>query len=67
MNFEATKSTIDHGKPYTALPARDDSLGGYWYVADHTGFNVLSFSAKPGAKFTSVERAKEIADRWNQK
>lgn len=67
MSLEAAKSTIDHGGPYTALPARDDYLDWYWYVADRTGLNVLSFPAKPGATFTSPERAKEIADRWNEK
>ena len=34
-------------------------------VCDEQGFNCLSFDDKPGAKFTTLEVATEICERWN--
>ena len=34
-------------------------------VCREDGFNCLSFKSKPGAKFTSPEVARRIAEKWN--
>lgn len=34
-------------------------------VLNVNGINCLSFSDKPGAKFTTLEHAKKIAGEWN--
>ncbi len=51
--------------PYTARLYSKDS--GWSGVENCDGFNALSFPEKPGAKFTSLEEAMEIADDWNRK
>ena len=35
-------------------------------VCNSTGFNCLSFTDKPGAKFTSAELAESICEEWNK-
>ncbi len=49
--------------PYTAEPSGGNN--DWWYVANNTGFNALTFPEKPGAVFTSEAHAKEIAEQWN--
>lgn len=58
--------------PHFAIPPyRVESLPGkhcdtWHYVANANGFNCLSFTDKPGAKFTlSLDDANEICRRWN--
>jgi hypothetical protein len=34
-------------------------------VCDVRGFNCLSFPEKPGAKFTTLEEATAICEKWN--
>jgi len=60
----AIKSSIDHGAPYKAQPS--GGKNSMWYVEDCTGFNCLSFSDKPGAKFTDEQEARRVADAWNK-
>lgn len=48
--------------PYVAV---EYVPGGWAGVENAQGFNCLSFPSKPGAKFTTFERALEICHRWN--
>lgn len=61
----------------TALPAKHFAVGpyraerlggpyGWWSVMNKNGFNVLTFSDKPGAVVTNELHAKQIADAWNK-
>lgn len=61
--MNATKTSLDHGKPYTALPS--GGTNNWWYVADSVGFNVLQIEGCRGAKFTTQENAEAAATRWN--
>jgi hypothetical protein len=38
----------------------------WWYVANGSGFNCLTFSDAPGKTFTSEQKAKEIAESFNK-
>lgn len=38
---------------------------GWHCVCNANNFNCLSFTNKPGAKFTTLERATEICEQWN--
>lgn len=35
-------------------------------VCDATGYNCTVFKEKPGAKFTTPEKAQELCDLWNK-
>lgn len=52
--------------PYKAETASYD----FWYVANSTGFNCLTFfddsGENTGAKFTSEVVARQLADTWNK-
>lgn len=61
--------TVSHSGsgPYVARSAsdkRDDWV--FWFVADATGFNGLSFSHAPGAKFVSRAVAEALAKLMNE-
>lgn len=55
---------------YFALPPyKAKDLGGdrgWWGVMNRSGVNCLTFPDKPGAVVTTEERAKQIADEWNE-
>ena len=40
---------------------------GWHCVCNKLGFNCLSFTDKPGAKFTTLENATAICERWNMR
>jgi hypothetical protein len=50
--------------PYSAKPSGGQN--DWWYVADSRGLNVVQLPEKPGAKFTSKERAESIARQMNE-
>lgn len=69
------KNEISH--PYSSAPSKSHAIppfkaepsGGandWWYVANGSGFNCLTFLDAPGEKFTSQEKAKEIAESFNK-
>ena len=60
---EFKKSALDHGGAYTAQPS--GGCNDWWFVADKVGFNCLVCAQKPGAVFTSREKAVATAERWN--
>lgn len=49
--------------PYSAEPSGGDN--DWWYVANSQGVNCLAFPAKPGAKFTTENHARQLATEWN--
>jgi hypothetical protein len=51
---------------YTAKQIEPPGCSNWWYVADENGYNVATFPEKPGAKFTTEQRAKEIAEKMNK-
>jgi len=56
-------------KHFAFGPYRAESLGGlhgWWGVMNRNGFNCLTFPDKPGAVVTTEDRAKQIADEWNE-
>jgi hypothetical protein len=44
----------------------DPQTGGWHCVCNKEGFNCLHFPDKLGAKFTTLENAREICNRWNR-
>jgi hypothetical protein len=48
--------------PYKAVQYSPQWAG----VENAQGFNCLSFTDKPGAKFTTMENAEAIAKEWNK-
>lgn len=66
--------SIDTAVPskwFAIPPYHVESFPGYssegWHcVCNKNGFNCLSFTDKPGAKFTTLEDATEICDIWNK-
>lgn len=55
-------------KHFDLPPYRAEAMGGdRWGVVNRDGFNCLSFPDKPGAKFSTIERAHEIAAEWNSR
>jgi hypothetical protein len=49
-------------------PYRAELVNPSWAcVLNSDGINCLSFEDKPGAKFTTLENAKKIAEEWNAK
>lgn len=56
-------------KYFAFPPYRAEDLGGkmkWWGVMNRDGLNVLTLTNKPGAVVTTEERAKQIADEWNE-
>lgn len=49
--------------PYSVWSA--PSKSGWHCVLNREGFNCLSFTDAPGRKFTTLEGAQAICDRWN--
>ena len=41
------------------------SESGWHCVCNRNGFNCLSFTEKPGAKFTTLDEATRICEEWN--
>lgn len=48
--------------PYKAVQYSAQWAG----VENAQGFNCLTFPEKPGAKFTTIESAQQIAKDWNE-
>lgn len=65
---------IDTAKPtegFEIPPYHVDGFPGFddrgWHcVCNKHGFNCLSFIDKPGAKFTTLEDATAVCERWNE-
>lgn len=51
--------------PYHVESFPGNSQEGWHCVCNKYRFNCLSFSDRPGAKFTSLENATDICKRWN--
>ena len=65
---ETDLATAQPTKHFAFPPFAACHIGGnsaWWYVANKDGFNCLSFAGKPGAKFTTEQRALKIAAAWN--
>jgi hypothetical protein len=56
-------------KYFAFPPYHAEALGGpngWWGVMNKNGFNCLTFPDKPGAVVTTEDRAKQLADEWNE-
>ena len=53
--------------PYHVESFPGSSDDGWHCVCNKNGFNCLSFTDRPGAKFTSLDNAKAICELWNIK
>lgn len=63
-NTETAKPTEGFDIP----PYHVESFPSGWHcVCNKHGFNCLSFTDAPGRKFTTLEDATEICERWNKR
>lgn len=68
FNEDIAKASIAEG--FALPPYHVESFPGFtndgWYcVCNKNGFNCLSFSDSSGRKFTTLENATELCNRWN--
>lgn len=73
LNVKLERSSTAVPTPgFEIPPYHVESFPGYssvgWHcVCNKHGFNCLSFTDKPGAKFTTLEDATAICERWNMR
>lgn len=54
-------------KHFAIPPYKAEMVGPSWAgVMNAHGFNCLTFTDKPGAVFTTMEKAEAIAKEWNK-